>query len=138
MPESQNFPKGLPNIVRYFSTLFKKPMITSIESGKSDCSIIYHTGRKSGHAYRTPVEAIFLGDEVLIALVYGRKTDWLKNILAQGGCSIYYKLQMYEATTPVILPADSARKLLPPESHWAQSSHSPREYLHLRVKPLPV
>jgi deazaflavin-dependent oxidoreductase (nitroreductase family) len=125
----------LPNIVRYFSTLFKKPMITSIESGKSDCSIIYHTGRKSGRAYRTPVEAIFLGDEVLIGLVYGRKTDWLKNVLAQEGCSVFYKLQMYTATNPVILPVDSARELLPPgNTKIPKSGAIAGEYLHLQVK----
>ena len=46
MVESQNIPKGLPNIVRYFSKLFKNRMIADVESGKSEISIISHTGRK--------------------------------------------------------------------------------------------
>ena len=86
-------------------------------------------------AYRTPVEAIFLDNEVLIGLVYGRKTDWLKNVLAQGGCSIFYKLQMYTATDPIILPVDSARKLLPPGNTQIPENRAiAGEYLHLRVK----
>src|SRR5512137_2166278 len=116
MASTQNIPKGLPNIVRHFSSLFKKRMIADVESGKSEMSIISHTGRKSGTSYRTPVDAIFLDNEVLIGLVYGRKTDWLKNVLAQGGCNIFYKMQTYTATDPVILPVGSARKLLPPGS----------------------
>jgi deazaflavin-dependent oxidoreductase (nitroreductase family) len=135
MVEAQKIPKGLPNIVRYFSSLFKKRMIADVESGKSGMSIISHTGRKSGTSYRTPVEAIFLDNEVLIGLVYGRKTDWLKNVLAQGGCSIFYKLQMYTATDPIILSVDSARKLLPPgNTRIPEKRAVAGEYLHLRVK----
>ena len=135
MAPPQNIPKGLPNIVRYFSKLFKNRMIADVESGKSEMSIISHTGRKSGHAYRTPVEAIFLSDEVLIGLVYGRKTDWLKNVLAQGGCSIFYKLLTYTATNPVILPADSARELLPQgNTKIPKNGAIAGEYLHLQVK----
>jgi deazaflavin-dependent oxidoreductase (nitroreductase family) len=136
MVESQNIPKGLPNIVRYFSKLFKNRMIADVESGKSEMSIISHTGRKSGTSYHTPVEAIFLETEVLIGLVYGRKTDWLKNVLAQGGCSIFYKMQTYTATDPVILPVDSARELLPPGSSRIPKSNAiAGEYLHLKIKP---
>lgn len=135
MVDSQNAPKGLPNIVRYFSKLFKNRMIADVESGKSEMSIISHTGRKSGRAYRTPVEAIFMSDEVLIGLVYGRKTDWLKNVLAQGGCSIFYKLQTYTAINPVILPVDSARKLLPQgNTKIPKNGAIAGEYLHLQVK----
>lgn len=132
---SQKIPKGLPNIVRYFSKVFKNRMIADIESGKSEMSIISHSGRKSGRAYRTPVEAIFLDKEVLVGLVYGRKTDWLKNVLAQGGCSIFYKLQTYTATNPVILSVDTARELLPPgNTKIPKNGAIAGEYLHLRVK----
>ena len=75
--------------------------------------------------------------EVLIGLVYGRKTDWLKNVLAQGGCSIFYKLQMYTATDPIILPADAARKLLPPEStqHPREPGYSGRVLVYFGEAP---
>ena len=139
MVDSQNIPKGLPNIVRYFSKLFRNRMIADVESGKSEMSIISHSGRKSGRAFRTPVEAIFLSNEVLIALVYGRKTDWLKNVLEQGGCSIFYKMQTYAATDPVILPVDSARELLPPDNYKIPKSRAVAgEYLHLRVNLQPA
>ncbi len=139
MVESQNIPKGLPNIVRYFSKLFKNRMIADVESGKSEMSIISHTGRKSGRAYRTPVEAIFLDKEVLIGLVYGRKTDWLKNVLEQKSCTIYYRMQTYAATDPVILPVDSARELLPPgNTRIPENRAIAGEYLHLRVQLLPA
>jgi deazaflavin-dependent oxidoreductase (nitroreductase family) len=101
-------------------------------------SIISHTGRKSGRAYRTPVDAIFLDKEVLIGLVYGRKTDWLKNVLAQRGCRIFYKLKTYAATDPLILPVDSARELLPPGSTGIPKSGAPGEYLHMIVTLVPA
>ena len=139
MIESKIIPKGLPNFVRYFSKLFMNRMIADVESGRSEMSIISHTGRKSGRAYRTPVEAIFLDKEVLIGLVYGRKTDWLKNVLAQEGCTIFYKMQTYAATNPEILPVDSARELLPPgNSKIPKNGAIAGEYLHLRVQLQPA
>jgi deazaflavin-dependent oxidoreductase (nitroreductase family) len=139
MTESLKIPKGLPNIVRYFSKLFKNRMIADVESGKSEMSIISHTGRRTGSAYRTPVDAIFLDKEVLIGLVYGRKTDWLKNVLEQKDCTIFYKMQTYAATDPVILAVDSARALLPPgSSRIPKSGAIAGEYLHLRVQLLPT
>jgi hypothetical protein len=76
-----------------------------------------------------------LENEVLIGLVYGRKTDWLKNVLAQGSCSIFYKLQTYSATNPAILPVDSARELLPQgNTKIPKNGAIAGEYLHLQVK----
>ena len=50
--------------------------------------IVTHAGRKSGKLYRTPVN-VFRGPEgFLIALTYGRDSEWVKNVLAAGGCQL--------------------------------------------------
>jgi deazaflavin-dependent oxidoreductase (nitroreductase family) len=51
-------------------------------------AIVIHTGRRSGRSYRTPVNFFRLGSEFVIALTYGRETDWVRNVTAAGGCEV--------------------------------------------------
>lgn len=50
--------------------------------------IVIHKGRRSGRTYRTPMNVFRAGNDCLIALTYGAETDWLRNVLAAGGCEI--------------------------------------------------
>ena len=48
-------------------------------------AVIVHRGRRSGRRYRTPLFA-FKRDRVLvIALLYGEESEWLRNLRAGGG-----------------------------------------------------
>lgn len=50
--------------------------------------VVVHVGRRSGAVYRTPVN-VFPGDRrYTLALTYGTDTDWLRNVLAAGGCEL--------------------------------------------------
>jgi deazaflavin-dependent oxidoreductase (nitroreductase family) len=50
--------------------------------------VVLHTGRRSGTAYRTPVLASVHGDQIVIGALYGRESDWIRNVLAAGSASI--------------------------------------------------
>ena len=51
-------------------------------------AVVHHRGRRSGRAYQTPVHLFTIGDRFVIALAYGPHTDWVRNVLAAGGCTI--------------------------------------------------
>nr|WP_202881506.1 nitroreductase family deazaflavin-dependent oxidoreductase [Pedococcus badiiscoriae] len=51
-------------------------------------AVVHHRGRRSGRAYQTPVNLFRVGDRYVIALTYGPQTDWVRNVLAAGGCTI--------------------------------------------------
>src|SRR6202040_28441 len=44
--------------------------------------ILTHVGRKSGRVYRTPVNVFRAPQGFLIALTYGRDSEWVKNVVA--------------------------------------------------------
>src|SRR3954451_16912024 len=46
--------------------------------------IVHHVGRRSGQARRTPVNLFRHGDRYVIALTYGRDSQWVRNVLAAG------------------------------------------------------
>jgi F420H(2)-dependent quinone reductase len=50
--------------------------------------ILTHVGRKSGKVYRTPVNVFRAPEGFLIALTYGRESEWVRNVVAAGGCKL--------------------------------------------------
>ena len=48
---------------------------------------LFHVGRTTGLSYRTPLMLFRRGDRGVIALTYGERTQWLKNVLIAGTCT---------------------------------------------------
>ena len=67
-----------------------------------------HTGRRSGRTYLTPVGARRTGDMVLIPLTFGNQSDWSRNVLATGHCSLRLAGVDYQATAPTLLSPEEA------------------------------
>jgi deazaflavin-dependent oxidoreductase (nitroreductase family) len=67
-----------------------------------------HTGRHSGRTYVTPVGARRAGDTVLIPLTFGTQSDWSRNVLAAGRCSLRLLGVEYDATAPALLSPQEA------------------------------
>jgi deazaflavin-dependent oxidoreductase (nitroreductase family) len=53
-------------------------------------AIIRHVGRRSGKPYETPIIVQPADDGFVIELTYGPDVDWYKNILAAGGCTVFW------------------------------------------------
>ena len=78
-------------------------------------AVVHHVGRRSGRAYRTPVNLFPDDGGYVIALPYGPGTDWLKNVLAAGGCELEVRGRRVRCTSPVV----SARAPVFASSHGA-------------------
>jgi deazaflavin-dependent oxidoreductase (nitroreductase family) len=71
-------------------------------------SIIEHTGRTTGRAFRTPVTPTPTTDGFVIALPYGASTDWVKNVLAAGSATLVHEGQTYAVDQPDVVPIAAA------------------------------
>ncbi len=47
--------------------------------------VVCHRGRRTGRLYRTPVNAYRHGSTLAIVVLYGARSDWVRNVLAGGG-----------------------------------------------------
>lgn len=74
--------------------------------------IIIHKGRESGRLYRTPVNVFKTQDGFLIALTYGRDSQWVKNVLAAGRGRLETRGMVYDLFAPSIVH-DPARRRFP-------------------------
>jgi deazaflavin-dependent oxidoreductase (nitroreductase family) len=63
---------------------------------------VHHVGRKSGQPYAIPVNVFRQGDTWIIALTYGSESDWVKNVLAAGGCTLKTRRATVYLVDPVI------------------------------------
>ena len=72
-------------------------------------AVIEHKGRKSGKAYRTPIGVSPHGDDFITMLPYGRRSDWLQNILAVGSATILFEGESYSVDRLEVVPLNAAR-----------------------------
>jgi deazaflavin-dependent oxidoreductase (nitroreductase family) len=74
--------------------------------------VVIHTGRKSGRRYRTPVGVFVASGGYVIALTYGKDTDWVRNVVAAGGCELEIRRRSVRLTDPRVVH-DESRRLAP-------------------------
>jgi deazaflavin-dependent oxidoreductase (nitroreductase family) len=65
--------------------------------------ILTHVGRKSGKVYRTPVNVFRAPHGFIIALTYSSRSEWVKNVLAAGGCELKTRRKKYQLSTPKVV-----------------------------------
>lgn len=72
--------------------------------------ILKHVGRKSGRVYWTPVNVFRASEGFLIALTYGRESEWVKNVMAAGECELKTRRLRYRLSAPTIVHDPTRRR----------------------------
>ena len=75
--------------------------------------VMRHVGRSSGQQYRTPVEAHRVDDGYVVMLVYGSKSDWVRNVLAVGSATLEVDGRTVDLVDPTIIAPEEAFALHP-------------------------
>ncbi len=76
--------------------------------------VVVHTGRRSRRQYRTPVNVFRRGDRYIIALTYGSNADWVRNVLANGGCALESRGRTLRLSRPRLFHDESRRAVPAP------------------------
>ncbi len=74
--------------------------------------VVVHAGRRSGRRYRTPVNVFPASGGYVIALTYGRESQWVRNVLAAGGCELETRGRRVRLTAPEVF-RDESRRAVP-------------------------
>ncbi|MER5785581.1 nitroreductase family deazaflavin-dependent oxidoreductase [Streptomyces mobaraensis] len=61
---------------------------------------VLHRGRRSGRPYATPVKVFRAGNAYVISLPYGPRSDWVRNVVAAGGCELVTRGHRVRLTAP--------------------------------------
>lgn len=106
----------LPRRLAHFNRLVTNRVLGAFALSLPGFGVIIHRGRRSGRTYRTPVNIFRLahGDanDYVVALTYGSGADWVKNVLAAGGCAVITRGRTVPMTRPRLV-RDERRSVLP-------------------------
>ena len=87
--------------------------ITSLFAGwLPGFGILTHAGGKSGKVYRTPINVFRASNGFIIALTYSSQSEWVKNVLAAGGCDLETRGKKYQLSAPKVV-GDPTRRRFP-------------------------
>ena len=107
-------PKRLARFNRQVTNRVARP----IASRAPGFAVVTHVGRRSGRLYRTPVNLFRHRDRYVFALTYGKDSDWVRNVVAAGGCTIETHGRSVELTAPKLF-TDPKRAAVPAPARWA-------------------
>ncbi|MEU9240787.1 nitroreductase family deazaflavin-dependent oxidoreductase [Streptomyces shenzhenensis] len=97
--------------VARFNRRFANHLVGPLFSRLPGFGKVHHRGRKSGREFTTPVKLFRRGADIVITLPYGPGSDWVKNVLAAGGCEITTRGRRIQVTGPVVFTDDGTTKM---------------------------
>jgi deazaflavin-dependent oxidoreductase (nitroreductase family) len=98
--------------MRPFTTRFINPVTRRFAGHLPGFAILIYRGRRSGRVYRTPMNVFRHGDDYVFALTYGSDVQWVKNVLAAGGCELAMRGGTVRLTDPRLF-VDLKQRLMP-------------------------
>jgi deazaflavin-dependent oxidoreductase (nitroreductase family) len=98
--------------------ILNKYVTNRVLRGLASCSrgpfaIIGHVGRRSGKPYETVIMVWPTREGFVIALTYGPQVDWLRNLLAAGGGTVFWHKRLYAIGKPEPIDAQTALPAFP-------------------------
>jgi deazaflavin-dependent oxidoreductase (nitroreductase family) len=99
-------------LLRPYTTRFFNPVSRRFAGHLPGFAILVYVGRRSGRTYRTPINVFRHGDDYVFALTYGSDVQWVKNVLAAGGCELETMGRTVRLTDPRLL-VDLKQRLMP-------------------------
>lgn len=132
--ESESRPPLLGRRMARFNLLVTNLLTLRFAGRLPGFGIVIHTGRRSGRTYRTPVLLFSSPNGSVIALTYGRHSQWVQNVLAAGGCRLITRGRELRANQPEVF-RDPRRSSVPGLVRFMLTLLRVEDFLILQVVP---
>jgi deazaflavin-dependent oxidoreductase (nitroreductase family) len=100
------------NVLRPFTTRVVNPVTRRFAGHLPGFAILTYVGRRSRRTYRTPINVFRNGQDYVVALTYGGGVQWVRNVLAAGGCELETMGRIVRLTEPRLF-VDPRQRLIP-------------------------
>jgi deazaflavin-dependent oxidoreductase (nitroreductase family) len=102
------------NAVRRLNRSVTNPrMMRTAGTAETQTSVIAHIGRKSGRSYETPIDIIETSTGLLVALPYGTRADWVRNVLDAGSATVVTHGERVDVKSPNIVAISDVAGSIP-------------------------
>ena len=96
-------------------------------------AIIRHVGRRSGKPYETVIMVWPTGEGFVMALTYGPKVDWYRNMLAAGGGTVFWHRRVYAVGKPEPIDAKTALPVFPTPFRQALGRIGLQDFVRVKI-----
>ncbi len=103
----------LPRWLARLNRRVTNPILGVVARRVPPFGFVRHVGRRSGRRYETPIMVFRRDDVAVIALTYGPGADWVRNVVASGGCELAVGRVSTAWTEPEIVRTDEVADHLP-------------------------
>src|SRR5437879_1007878 len=124
----------IPRVVRRWNKAGLNRVTRPIAPWVPGFGVVVHPGRRSGREYQTPVNVFTTEDGYVLALTYGPDTDWVKNVLAAGGCELRTRGRAIRLVSPHLFH-DEARHAIRPLERQVLRVLGVADFLSLKTAP---
>jgi deazaflavin-dependent oxidoreductase (nitroreductase family) len=118
--------------IRPFTTHVFNPIARRFAGWLPGFGILEYRGRTSGRTYRTPINVFRRGDFYVFALTYGADVQWVKNVVAAGGCTLRTRGREVRLVEPEVF-VDPSRRLMPRVVRIVLRLDRATEFLRMRI-----
>jgi deazaflavin-dependent oxidoreductase (nitroreductase family) len=122
------------NFMRPFTTRVINPVTRRFAGHLPGFAILVYSGRRSGRVYRTPMNVFRHGDDYVFALTYGSDVQWVRNVMAAGGCELEVRGKTVRLTGPQLF-IDPTQRLMPLPVRFFLRLMRVTEFLSMRQAP---
>jgi deazaflavin-dependent oxidoreductase (nitroreductase family) len=120
------------DVVRRLNRSLTNPRVMrTAGTAGTQTSVIQHVGRRSGRSYETPVDTIPAKTGFLIALPYGTRADWVRNVLAAGSATVVANGERMAVDRPTIVATADVTDLIPQRTLRMLGLFGVKQCLHL-------
>jgi deazaflavin-dependent oxidoreductase (nitroreductase family) len=123
----------LPAWLARFNRTATNRVGTPIAARAPGLAVVLHLGRRSGRVYRTPIAVFRDGDAVVIALTYGARSEWVRNVMAAGECEIDHRGHRVHLVDPELITWHEAVDVVPAVIRSILIVMNVDEFLRLRM-----
>ena len=129
--ERPPFPRGFAR----FNRKVANPVMRLTAGWLPPFAIVRHRGRVTGRSYATPVLAFGTDDGLVFGVLYGRRSDWVTNLLAAGRAEIKRRGTAQAYLRPRLVGSDEGFRLLPAIVRGPFRLLGVRDFVRVTVSP---
>lgn len=132
-------PRALDAVRRFNRAFTNRLAVRSAGAPGKSNGLIRHVGRTSGRAYETPIGPFPTEEGFLVALPYGTRADWLRNVLAAGSATLVFDGETVEVDEPELVDVAAVLDELPAGEQKVLRTFGVEQCLRLRrAAPVPA
>ena len=119
--------------LRILAFRFGNPIMRRVAGWMPGFGILTYRGRTSGRTYRTPINVFRRGESIVFALTYGPDVQWVKNVLAAGGCQVRTRRHDLTLAEPELFE-DPQRHDVPRPVRWILGAIGASWFLRAKIR----